>query len=216
MSEVAQAAPQTAATATETPATTPANAAAPVQQPEVDEEQRYPWLASRLGRERNKLVKQLGLESLDEAKALLDEAKRLKAERLSETERMQARIKELESLAKDAEELRGSVAVQAKEAMSALTQAQREAVEDLAGESPSKQLKAIAKLRPTWAASAPAPLPPPASTAPATSSAPAPTASHSENHLATWERLKSIHPIAAAYYLDQHQIEISEARKARK
>lgn len=214
MSETAPAV-ATPATATDSPAQQPV--ATPAPEAAEDEEKRYPWLPSRLGRERKQVTKQLGVESIDEAKALVEEARKLKAERLSETERMQARIKELEALTKDAEELRGSVSSQAAEAMASLTPEQREAIEDLAGDSPTRQLKAIAKLRPTWKQqAASAPLPAPASTSPATATAPAPTASSTENHLATWERLRSSHPIAAAYYLDQHQVEITEARKARK
>lgn len=214
MSETATAV-ATTATATETLVQSTGSTAsptAPVVNESEDEEKRYPWLPSRLGRERKQVLKQFGVESADEAKALIEEARKLKAERQSETERMQARIKELEGASKEHGEYRVAIAAQAAEAMASLTVEQRTIVEDLVGESPTKQLQAIAKLRPTWKM----PLPAPASTAPAATPAPSPTASQTENHLATWEKLKQSNPILAAHYLDRYQVEIFEARKARK
>ncbi len=170
------------------------------------------WLPARLARQEKSIAKRLGAETIEEIEARLAKARELEQERMSEVERLRARTKELESAAKERDELRSSVAAQAAEAMAALTPEQREAVEDLAEGSPAKQLKAIAKLRPTWKANAPVPAP--ATTAVA-APPPAQTNSQATNHLATWERLKKTNPIEAAYYLDRYQIEISEARKAR-
>ncbi len=174
------------------------------------------WLAPRLAQKERMLLKALGTDSVDAARELIEEARRLKAEKLSAEEKAQLRIAELEQATKEFDDYKKTVSAHAAEAMASLSPEQREVVEDLAGDSPAKQLRAITKLRPTWKnQDAPRPAVAPATTAPI-ASAPAAGGVDHNNHLVQWERLKQLNPIAAAYYLDQYQVEITEARKARK
>lgn len=208
MSETAQAV-ATEATATDTSAHQPAST------PESNTTEPN-WLPSRLERERKTIARRFGAESLDEVEQRLAKAKEIEQERMSEVERLRARTAELEVAAKERDEFRSAIAAQAADAMASLTQEQRDAVEELADGSPAKQLKAILKLKPTWKAQEQPkpPLPPPVSTSAATPG-PNPTAPVTNNHLATWERLKRDNPMEAAHYFLLHQVEIVEARKAR-
>lgn len=169
--------------------------------PALSPEDTAKWLPARLARKEMEIAKSLGADSIDELKARLAEAAEFKKSQLSEVEKLRAEAAELKNAAKERDEYKGAVSLQANAAMSALTEAQREAVLEAAGDSPVKQLRMIDKLKATWApvAEAKKPVPAPASTAPV-ATAPAPAALGSENVLATYEALAKTNPVAAANY----------------
>jgi hypothetical protein len=180
-------------------ASVPAPASVPAQVPE----EKPSWLDARLERERKSVLKELGLESLDDGKKAIaalkaeEEAKKSAAQRAAELE---ASLKTTKA-EKDA--MAEALGAHAKSQMSALTEAQRNAVAVVAGDDPAKQLKTIEALKSTWtsaAAPAASAAPPPRDTAPApsapkdggTSAPPDPKAIHAE--------LQKSNPILAARF----------------
>lgn len=203
MSEAQEtAAPQASAEAQKPAQQAPAAA---VSQPSQDGEQNPQWLGARLDRERKAVLKQLGVENVEDAKAAIEELRKRRDSEKSESEKLRAELDAATKLAIRAKELEGVIAGQASAAVAALTDAQREAVLKLSGDDPSAVLRAIEALRPTWAAAAPAAPPSapvkqaPLSTSAATPS-PAPSASEAENHKATYERLLKQDPQLAGKY----------------
>lgn len=210
------------------PAIVPANgAAAPVVPPVVaaptpsgpvpvgiSSEQLRDRLAEEREKARKSLLTELGFEKIDDAKAVVTSAKAKADAEKTETERLTGRVKQLEPLETEVATLREAVAAQAKDAMSALTDAQRAAVAAVAGDSAAAQIKTIAALRPTWATPAAVTAPaaavvvaPATTTSPNAAPAPASTSSPTD-HKAAYESLKTKNPIAAAQYLARHKLEI--------
>jgi hypothetical protein len=174
------------------------------------------WLPMRLAQKEKQIAKRFGADSIDELESRLAKLTKLEQESMTETEKLRARNAELELAAKERDEYKTTLGEQAKAALEALTPEQRTAVLDVA-ETPAKQLKAIEKLRPTWAKpdDAKPVVPAPASTTPTPSAPAAATTTSGPNHLAIWEDLKQSNPMAAALYLDAFQVPILEQKKAR-
>lgn len=191
----------------------PETVVAPIKQ---DDNAEPNWLPARLARHEKTLVKGLGVDSADEARALIDEARKLKAEKLSGEEKMRAEIDALKPWETRARSLEVVVKSRAEYELAALSQQQRDAVLRIAGDDYGKQLDMVATLRPTWTQGAPPTqeavkaVAAPATTI-ATVSAPEATPSHTENHKATWEALKKENPFHAAAYLSQYQRQIFPA-----
>lgn len=214
MSEETQTAAVVAAATDTSTQSTPAQ---PAAQPAQQSEQEPAWLSSRLERERKSMLKQLGVENVEDARVAIDELKKRRASEQTEQDRLKAENAELAAKAKRLVDLESVIAAKATYELSQLTAEQKSAVEDIAGSDAAAQLRAVEKLRPTWVkpSATAAPLPAPASTS-TTATAPAPTASQSENHLATWETLQKKNPVSAAAYLNKFSNEIFTARQARK
>lgn len=163
---------------------------------------------------RAKLLKELGFDKPEDAKAAIAAAKAAEDAKKTETERLTAQIAELTPQAQRAKDLEAVVKARAESELASLTDAQRAAVVALGGEDHAAQLRAITALRPTWAASppsAPTPPTPPAPTAP-NGAPPAPSSPGATNHLAVWESLQKTNPVEAARYLVRNRAAISEAR----
>lgn len=159
----------------------------PVAQPAADPE----WLGKRIEQaKRNaekeasaKLLKDLGVDSVDAAKARIAAAKAAEDASKTELQKATERVTALTPLAQRAEALAKVVGDRAALEMSSLTEAQRETVVGLAGDDPAAQLQTIDRLKKGGllaapaapaapaaapaATAAPAPLPAPASSAPA-------------------------------------------------
>lgn len=171
------------------------------------------WLPDRLERakqaERAAVLRELGAESLDAAKARIASAKALEDSQKSEMQRLNERIAALEPSAKKALDLEAVVSKHADAELAKLTEEQRAAVTAIAGDDKARALATVEALRPTWVKAAPAaaPPPPPANTA---SAGAAPTGANvpTVNHKATWEAIRARNPIAGAQYLEAHQAEI--------
>lgn len=162
------------------------------------------WIAPRLARERNSVLKELGADSLDDAKKVIaaakaaEEAAKSDAQKRGELEiKLKAELEEKQAMAE-------ALNAYAKGQMGALTEAQRNAVTAVAGNDPAKQLKTIEALKPTWADAAV----PAAPAAPATpkDTAPAPAApkdgspSGPPDVKAIYEELQKSNPILASRY----------------
>lgn len=194
----------------------PAAAAPPAAQPtktSSDSEKPH-WLDARLERERKAVLRDLGVDDVEAAKAALAE---LAAKREGEKSAAQ-RAAELDAALKAEREsagaMRDALTAFASGAMSALTEAQRAAVTAVAGDDPAKQVRTIEAMRPTWAASAQAPPlpaaapPAPADTAPARS-APSDSGSVSPpDTRAVYEELRKTNPIIAARFAQANGLHI--------
>lgn len=190
----------------------PAPAAAPPPAPPApagEPEEKPSWLNARLERERRSLLKEMGVENVDDAKKALAD---LKAKQDAEKTSAQKAAELAESLkASNAEKasMAEALGVYAKAQLAGLTEVQRSAVTAIAGEDPAKQLKTIEQLRPTWGAApaaptqapaAPAPPPKPADTAPAPSAPKDGPATSPPDPKAVYAELKKTNPVIAARY----------------
>jgi hypothetical protein len=174
-------------------------------------------LDERLERERMKVLRALGVETEEDAKAALaDLQKRQDAEK-TELQRLQEQVAALQGVTTERDALLTVVGQRAANELATLSDEQREAVQALAGDDPHKQLHAIETLRKTWAKPPGGngePVPAPATTTPTSPAPTAPTAS-AEDHLGEWERLQSNDPFGAAHYYLSNQAVIEQQRKAR-
>lgn len=172
------------------------------------------WLPARLERERKAVLKALGVENVDDAKAALAE---LAAKRDADKSAAQ-KAAELDAALKatkaENEALSTALAAHVKGALEPLTDAQRAAVLALAPDDPAAQLRALEALRPTWASPASAP---PAVAAPPTATPPADTsagrsapndgaATSPPDHKAIHAELEKTNPVAAARYAVAHGV----------
>ena len=118
------------------------------------------WLNERIARAQKNaqaaLLKDLGLESIDDAKAAVND---LKAKREAEKTTAQKAAEyenKLKAVTAQNESLSTAVATYAAAQMGTLSDPQKAAVVAIAGEDPAKQLTTIEALRPTWKTTAPA------------------------------------------------------------
>lgn len=201
----------------ETPAgadnTTNVEAPAPAKTPSTKDDGEPDWLPDRLARERKKILKTLGVDDVDTAKKILDEAKRKSdAEKSAELRAAEVASK-LTASEQRAQELLDAVTAHAAEAMSDLTAEQKAAVEAVAGEDPAKQIKTIKALRPTWVKpksdDPPAAKPTPVKVPDTAPGANAPKDGVQKvDHASVYKALKASNPVAAARYGEAHASEI--------
>lgn len=129
-----------------------------------DDEIKMPKSAfnARLERERNAILKDLGVDSVDTVKQAIAAAKAAAEAQKTDAEKAASAKSALEAAQAKNAELTSTVAEVAKAALEGLTEEQRNAVLDLAGDDPAKQIRAanaVKKLAPapttTTATSAP-------------------------------------------------------------
>lgn len=192
------------------------------------------WFKPRLERERKATLKAAGFDSEEDAKAA---AKALKDQREAEkalATKLAERDVELTKTKTRAEQLEAATKEYAGRMLIGLTEAQKKAVSDIAGDDPAAQIKAITALTPTWAkeeaaavaavaaaappavatapvAAAPAAAAPPANTAPGRV-APVGGDGSPPNHRAVYEKLKETNPFAAADYAMRHAADVYAAK----
>lgn len=207
-----------------TPTTTIAQPTAPPPAQQQEPE----WLPQRLERAKSSaqsdLLRTLGVQSVDDAKALVEAARKLEEERKTEAQRVAERIAALEPKAKQADDLASKLGRYAEAELGKLSEPQRAAVLAIAGEDRARALDVIEALRPTWASASThveqaqhqqvaAPRPPPASTSAATvAQSGAPAQSAQVDHKAEYERIRGINPVLASQYLLAHVTEIYPAQ----
>lgn len=220
MSDEQKPAPQDSGAPTETaapksepskPATEPKPEPRTAAKPEDGKEPH--WLKDRLERERAGVLRALGIESVDAAKAALaDYQAKLDAEKTAAQKAADAKA-EAEKAQQRVSVLEGTIAKRVEYEMAQLTEAQREAVAAIAGDDGASLLKAIDTLRPTWAtvpaqsqqSTAPAAdKPQPATTAPPRDAPGDGGATSPPDHKAVYQRLKSENPVKASHYLQRH------------
>lgn len=184
----------------------PATLAAPAAPAATDTDKDPQWLGARLERERQKMLKDLGVESVDDAKKAIAD---LNAKRDAEKTAAQ-KATEAESALKvekaKSDEMAKTLGAYAKSKLASLTDAQRNAVLAIAGEDASKQLTAIETLSPTWASPSAPPAAPvkPADTAPAPSAPKDGTLLSPTDHKAIHAEMVKTNPVIAARYALAH------------
>jgi hypothetical protein len=197
-------------------AVTPPVASAPKPATPQPGDEEQPWFKERLSRAeqqaREKLLTELGVKDPEKAKAAILAAAKAEEDAKTTGEKLGTATKRVEELEAEAAELRGTVATVAAGRLAALTEDQRKAVVDLAGDDASAQIIAINALEPTWAAaSTPKPAATtakkPATTAPTPNAPPTETTSPPD-HKAIHAQLKKTNPHAAAVYLNAHHSQI--------
>ena len=173
-------------------------------------------LNERLERERRKVLRDLGVENVDDAKTALAAFKAKQEADKTEAQRNAEKLAELDRVKADAAALRETVSMRAASEMATLTDEQRDAVKVIAGDDSAAQLRAITALSKTWAtkpapvaATAPAPAAPPAATTAPPPTAPTGSSAGSPpDHKAEYARLKATNPVAAAHYLVRYERQI--------
>jgi len=177
-------------------------------------------LAQRLAESRNSgssaLLKELGFDKADDAKAALAKLKKLEADSLSEKEKLEKRIKELEPqvvAGTTTAELLKAVVEEQFAALPAHVQAAIDA--DAKGDS----AKRFAAMKLIKAASAPdpnaPPAPPPVPPKPAPASLgtpPAPPPAGGQTKFQEWESMKSRAPMLGDIFYRNNQAEIERTR----
>lgn len=180
-------------------------APAPAQAPAAkgEPEEKPSWLDARLDRERRSLLKELGIESLDAAKKDFEELKAAREAKKTDAQKAAETETSLKAANARLDEMNRALAGHAKDELSKLSEAQRNAVVAVAGEDPARQLSTITALRSTWtSAAAPAA---PADTGPK-DTAPAPSMPKDGGNApppdvkAVYAELKKTNPVLAARY----------------
>lgn len=101
--------------------------------------------ASRL--ERDKLVKQLGYSSFEEAKKSAKEIRELQESQKSELEKLQARAQALDEYKAKSEKYEQALAEYAEDALASLSKEHKKIVISIAGDNPQAQLRTLEQLR---------------------------------------------------------------------
>lgn len=185
---------------------------ASVEAPKAQDNQDPKWLPERLERERRAILKQLGVEKVEDAKTAIAKLKEIQQQQMTEQEKLRTQVQELEVAAKDLDQYRDAVSALATASMNALSEDQKSVVMDLAGDSPVSQLRVIERLKPTWVkqtgivAAAPVSTSPPAS-------APKQVTSPEASKRDTWLQMKKDNPVLAAEFYLAHSQEIIQSKQ---
>ena len=124
---------------------------------------------------------------------------------LSEQERLQNKLAELEAIAARSVEQEKTIESIAAEQLSQLSESQRNAVIQLSGDNHSKVISTIAAFRPTWATEPQTTQPEPVTTDTAPVGGPPDTGSPSEpDKQQQYQRLNETNPFAAAQFIDRN------------
>ena len=177
--------------------------------------------------ERAALLAELGITDTKDAKASLAELKRRQDAEKTETERLAARVAELEGKAAKADHAAQVAARRAAAELSGLTDAQRSYIAKAAGDDPLRQLETIDSMREAGllaapAAAAPSATPPAAAPTPPAApqlantspppNAPMPGQVSPVDHAAVFESLRQTNPILAANYARVHRVGLNPSR----
>lgn len=184
-------------------------AAPPAGAPEKDPD----WLNGRIAKAKKsaeaEILKQLGVTDFEAAKKAVAKAKETdEAEKSSAQRAVEAKAKADQAEA-EAAKLRETIKEHAARQMVGLTEEQKKAVSDVAGDDPAAQLRAITALAPTWAKAEPTPVGGVAPVAKTPDTAPAPgapkgTTASPTDPRAEYDSLKKTNPFAAARFGQQH------------
>jgi hypothetical protein len=140
-----------AATITVDPAATKTAPATAAATPPAGEPNEKPtWLDARLERERRAVLKELGIENLEDGKKAIGEAQAKREAEKTATQKAAELGESLKTTKAEKEEMAAALGTYAKAQMKGLSDEQRAAVTAIAGDDAAKQLKAIEALAPTW------------------------------------------------------------------
>jgi hypothetical protein len=164
------------------------------------------------------LLSHFGVTDVADVKAALEELRKRQDAEKSELERLRDQTAQLDGKAKKVDRYTDIITRRAMGEMESLTDSQRAAVKEIAGDDPAEQLRAVDILRKTWAArEAEQKQPDPPKPAPAANTAPPASAPADEtvsptDHKAVWKQLQGNNPFAATHYLAEHYAEIFPSR----
>jgi hypothetical protein len=162
----------------------------------------------------SKLLKELGVEKADSLREALKAVREGEAAKLSEKEKLEARIKELEPHEGRAKALGASLTAIAEEQFAALPENVQKAIDAEAAGDPEKRLALMRVLRAAGGAMATTPaapgVTPPVTTAP--SPAPAPAAGATK--FTEWEAMRARSPMLGDIFYQTHSREIERTRPA--
>lgn len=165
-------------------------------------------------------LKKLGVDKTEDAKARIEQAVKLEQERMSEQEKLQARISDLEPRAKAAEAYRLELEEQAKAAFESLPPSLQNMIAATAGDDHLARAKAIRAAQASGVLSAfstPSPVEAPKVPSPATTVAPggpSPTVMASEKTAYDkWVDLKAKSPVLAAQFYSRNARAIESTKK---
>lgn len=166
---------------------------------------------ARLEQAQRSVLKALGIESIDAAKAALATAKAAEDAKKSDAQKLAEYEGQLTSKSASVDALTKTVAAFAQSQMASLTDGQKAAVMSIAGDDPSKQLSTLEAMKPTWTLPAPATVAAPV----ITNSGPPPKSAPSDqgiprsaaiDHKAVHAELRVANPVLAARYAVRHGI----------
>lgn len=181
----------------------PSAQAAPSQPQAADPTNDLHWMKGRLEQHERQVLRDLGFESKDEAQAAADLTKKQAEDRKSLETKLAERDAKLAELNQTNESYRQALTDRAAVEFGTLTDQQKAAVTNLAGDDPHKVLTTIQNLKPTWAA-APARTPEPPKPANSSAASKLPSGAVQSNspvdHAAKMEELRKTNPLAAAQY----------------
>lgn len=208
----------TTATTTTEPATAPAAAPAPAAaQAAADtapaQTAEPAWLKARLEQAERSALHKLGVTDVEAAKKVLAEANALAESRKTAEQKAVEAANEARVAKAEAERLAATVTETSARMLVGLTDEQRAAVIQIAGDDPSQRIRTIHALQPVWAKVAPAPAaapaaaPAPASTAPIASQ-PGDGTTSPVNHRAVYEQTRESNPFAAAIHGMKHSADV--------
>lgn len=133
------------------PAVTPPAATPPAATPPAGDPT---WLPERLEQAKRSFAKELGFDSIEEAKKAGDAKKKAEEANKTEEEKRKEAEKEAKKLRSENDAQKTALQGYATSEMNKLTPAQQAAVKGIAGDDPAKQLSTIQSLMPTWASGA--------------------------------------------------------------
>jgi hypothetical protein len=178
----------------------------PETAPETQKNSKEPdWLPARLEQARRSILKDLGVDDVEAAKAAITAAKAADEQKKSEAQKAAEFATLNKTLQASLDATTQALGTYAKAQMAGLSDAQRAAVAAVAGDDAAKQLSTIDALRPTWASAA-APAATATPSAPVTDTAPnrgmpKDGGGHSPpDHSAVWAELQKTNPVLAARY----------------
>ena len=163
------------------------------------------------------LLKQLGVEKAADIKAALDKARELGQAQMTEAQKLQARLAELEPKASQVDDYAGVLATYATQEFNALPEPAQKYIEATTGDNALARLKAITAARESGllaaltAKTSAVPAEPPRAPNPATTIAPpgpsTPKPAGTLNPYEQWEALKAAGKeiLAAKFYTENHR-----------
>lgn len=211
-----------AAEGTPAPAAPPPAAAAPPPPAEPTISMPSAAFKSRLDEERSKgaakLLKDLGFEKPEDAQAALKALKAREDADLSEKQRLEKRVKELEALEPKAKAYEAQLTAIVEEQFAALPENIQKAIDDVAGGVATERARVMKTFRAHGLIGGPAapaaPKPPGPANPPGPNSPPPPPAVATNTKFHEWQEKAKSSRVAGAIFYRDHHAEIEASRPA--
>ena len=162
----------------------------------------------------SKLLKELGVDKADSIREALKLVREGEQAKLSEKEKLEARIKELEPHATTATQQAALIKELADEQFASLAEPVQQAIDKTAAGDPQKRLDAIRIFRAMQGAQPAAPAAPGVTPPTTTAPSPAPTPAGGVTKFQEWESMRARSPMLGDIFYQSHQREIERTRPA--